>query len=76
MKPETPLEKLLRTLPKKYRDRVRDLTPEDNLIDDCKYMLAWTDGYTDMGEEGRGSCFPVKSVAEAARYVKDSLYEI
>ena len=76
MKPETPLEKLLRTLPKKYRDRVRDLTLDDNLIDDCKYMLVWTDRYTDMGEEGRGSCFPVKSVAEAARYVKESLYEI
>ena len=76
MKPETPLEKLLRTLPKKYRDMVRDLTPEEYLVDDCKYMLVWTDKYTDMGEEGRGSCFPVKSVAEAARYVKESLYEI
>lgn len=76
MKNETPLERLLRTLPNKYRNRVRDLVPEDGLIDDCKYLLVWTDDFTDMGEEGRGSCFPVKSVAEAAKYVKESLYEI
>ena len=76
MKPETPLERLLRTLPKKYHDRVRNLEAEEDLIDDCKYMLTWTDRYTDMGEEGRGSCFPVKSVAEAAKYVKEALYEI
>ena len=76
MKPETPLEKLLRILPKKYHRAVRDLTPEEGLIDDCKYLLVWTDDFTDMGEEGRGSCFPVKSVTEAAKYVKEALYEI
>ena len=31
--------KLLRRLPKKYRDRVDFIEPEDDLIDDCKLIL-------------------------------------
>lgn len=69
-------ERLLKRLPKKYREAVRDLTAEDGLIDDCKYMLSWTDEYTDMGEEGRGACYPVRSIAEAADYVRNSLYKL
>jgi hypothetical protein len=39
-------EKLLQKLPKKYRDRVQDFSVEYGLIDDCKYILVFTDGYT------------------------------
>lgn len=68
-------EKLLKRLPKEYREAVRDLEAEDGLIDDCKYMLSWTDGYTDDGKDGIGSCYPVRSIAEAADYVMNSLYK-
>ena len=68
----TPKEKLLERLPIKYRDRVEDLTEEDGLIDDCKYLLSWTKNYTDG--ECYGSTFPVKSISEAVRFVKESLF--
>lgn len=69
-------DKLLKRLPKKYREAVRDLTAEDGLIDGCKYMLSWTDEYTNWGEEERGFCFPVRSIAEAADYVRNVLYKL
>ena len=31
-------EALLRRLPKRYHERVVDFTPEEGLIDDCKYI--------------------------------------
>lgn len=68
-------DKLLKRLPKEYREAVRDLEAEDGLVDDCKYMLSWTDEWTDCGEDGRGSCYPVRSIAEAADYVMNSLYK-
>lgn len=64
-------EKLLKRLPKKYHDRVRDIEREDNLVDDCKYMLYWNKPYTDDGQFGVGSSFPVKSISEAAEHIKD-----
>lgn len=66
-------KKLLARLPKQYHDRVRCLTKEDDLIDDCRYMLYWTDKYTDG--ECYGSCFPVRSIQEAVDFVKESLHE-
>lgn len=72
-KPETPTEKLLAILPKKYYDRVKSLTEESDLTDGCKYLLEWTDGYTDG--ECYGGTFPVFSLREAARFVRESIYK-
>ena len=69
-------EKLLKRLPKKYHDRVRDIEREDGLVDDCKYMLYWNEPYTDDGRSGLGSCFPVRSITEAVEHIKDlSIYK-
>lgn len=68
-------EKLLKRLPKKYHERVRDLEVEDNLVDDCKYMLYWNEPFTDDGPNGIGSSYPVRSITEAINYIKNSLYE-
>lgn len=69
----TPLEKLFKRLPKKYHDRVDNFELEDDLIDDCKYMLYYSDNYTDG--ECYGSSYPVKSITEAIDYIKNSLYK-
>lgn len=66
-------KKLLNNLPKKHWDKVASLQSDSDLIDDCKYMLYWTDKYTDGDEYG--GCYPVKSISEAAKFVKESLYE-
>jgi len=71
----TPKERLLKRLPKEYRERVADLTVEDDLVDGCKYLLSWTERFTDCGGDGIGSCFPVRSIDEAAEYVRHNLYE-
>lgn len=65
---------LLARLPKKYHDRVEKLEYESDLVDNCKFMLYWTENYTD-GECAGGS-YPVKSINEAVRFVKESLYGI
>ena len=69
----TPLQQLLKRLPKKYHDRVDNFELEDDLIDDCKYMLYYSDEYTDG--ECYGSSYPVKSITEAIDYIKNSLYK-
>ena len=69
----TPLEKLFKKLPKKYHDRVDNFELEDDLVDDCKYMLYYSDNYTDG--ECYGSSYPVKSITEAIDYIKNSLYK-
>lgn len=69
----TPLEKLFKRLPKKYHDRVDNFEEEDDLVDDCKYMLYYSDDYTDG--ECYGSSYPVRSITEAIDYIKNSLYQ-
>jgi len=61
-------EKLLQKLPKKYRNRVQDFTAEDGLIDDCKYILTFADGYTWNGYES----LPCKSISEAVTFVRET----
>ena len=46
---------------------------EDDLIDDCKYMLYYSDDYTDG--ECYGGSYPVKSITEAIDFIKNSLYQ-
>ena len=67
-------EKLLERLPKKYHDRVDDLQNDIDLVDGCKYMLYYTDGYTDG--ECAGSCYPVRSISEAVDFIKNSLFKV
>lgn len=68
-------EKLLKRLPKKYHERFKMIEAEDGLVDDCKYMLYWNAPWTDDGEYGVESCFPVKSITEAIEHIK-GLYRI
>ena len=67
-------EILLERLPKQYRDRVDNLIAEDGLVDDCKYMLYYTDGYTDG--ECVSSCYPVRSISEAIYFIKNCIFSI
>lgn len=67
----TLLEKLLARLPKKYHDRVAKIEEEPDLVDDCKYMLYYSDNYTDG--ECYGGCYPVRNITEAVNYIKNDL---
>ena len=49
----TPLQKLLKRLPKKYHDRVENIEPDIDLVDDCKYMLYFTEKYIDEDLYGK-----------------------
>lgn len=69
----TLLEKLLKRLPKKYHDMVVDIKAEDDLVDNCKYMLYYSALYTDG--HCYGGCYPVRSITEAVNYIKNSLYK-
>ncbi len=65
---------LLERLPKKYHVRVDDIIVEDDLVDGCKYMLYYTDCFTDG--ECVGSCYPVRSISEAIYFIKNCLFSI
>ena len=67
-------EILLERLPKKYHDRVENIETDIDLVDGCKYMLYYTDGYTDG--DSAGSCYPVKSINEAIKFIKNSLFSV
>ena len=66
-------DKLLKRLPKKYHERVKSFYEDEGLIDDCKYIVQYTDNFTD------GECFggsiPVRSISEAIQFIKESLYK-
>lgn len=55
-------------VPKKYKKYFGSLESESGLIDNCKYMLYFTEGYAYMGEY---PCIPVKSKKEALDFLKD-----
>ena len=67
-------EKLLKYLPKKYWERVEDLTEESDLIDGCKYLLHYSKDYTDG--ECAGGTFPATSISEAVIFVKELLWKV
>lgn len=54
-------------VPKKYQKYFGSLEREDGLIDDCKYMLYFANGYAYLGEY---PCMPVKSKKEALEFIK------
>jgi hypothetical protein len=59
-------------IPKKYLERVDRVEAEDGLIDDCKYMLYFKDGWA---YEGEYWCLPCKSKKEILEFVRDSWKE-
>ena len=65
---------LLERLPKKYHDRVDNLEYDIDLVDGCKYMLYYTDAYTDG--DCSGSCYPVRSISEAVYFIKNCLFSV
>lgn len=64
---------LLAHLSKKYHDRVEKLELEDGLVDGCRFMLYWTESYTDG--ECYGGSYPVRSITEAAFFIKNNLFK-
>lgn len=62
------LSKLLKRLPKKYYDRVAGFDAEDDLIDDCKYILYISEKYNDSQYY---PSYPVRSVNEAVNIIKE-----
>ena len=70
---ETVKMKLLKKLPKKYHERVVSFEREDDLVDGCKYMLQYSNDYTDG--ECAGGCYPVRSISEAIDFIKHSIYK-
>lgn len=63
---------LERYIPKKYWERVSKIELESDLIDDCKYMLYFENGYAYQGDYW---CLPVKNIKEAIEFIKDSWKE-
>jgi len=49
---------------------VRGIEYEDGLIDNCPLMLYFNDGVSFAGYENV-YCFPVKSITEAVRLIKE-----
>lgn len=68
-------EGLIAKLPWELKDAVADFTAEFDLCDGCKYLLAWTDDYEDC-EGVCGGDYPVRSIAEAVRFVKTELHRV
>lgn len=71
---KTKKEALLKHLPKRYHERVVDFTPEEGLIDDCKYILQYSKDYTDG--ECQGGTLPCRSIKEACYIVCDVLAKV
>lgn len=65
---------LLKRLPAKYHDRVKRLDQEDCLVDGCKYIVYFTEDYTDG--ESCGGCYPARNITEAINFIKHCLYKI
>ena len=59
-------------VPKKYQKYFGCLEAEPGLIDDCKYMLYFADGYAWCGEY---PSVPVKSKKEAIEFLKEGALE-
>jgi hypothetical protein len=60
---------LLKMLPEEHKYKVELLERETGLIDNCKYILYFIEGYGIAGEEGS---VPVINLKEAVSFVKDA----
>jgi hypothetical protein len=59
---------LRQRLPVYLQERVLTIEAEDGLIDDCRYMVYFADGWTLAGDD----VMPVKSIKEAVYFIKDA----
>lgn len=55
-------------IPKKYQERVYSIEKENDLIDGCKYMLYFMNGWC-YAEYG---CIPVRNKKEALYFIKNA----
>ena len=62
----------LNWIPKKYQERVYSIEKEDGLIDDCKYILYFKNGYVFDGF----STIPVRNKKEALYFIRNSFKEL
>lgn len=61
-------------IPKKYMERVNSIELEDDLIDDCKYMLYLNNGW-EFWEKGMQS-IPAKSKKEILDFIKNETFKV
>ncbi len=59
---------LISKLPIKYRSRVKEFYYEEGLIDDCMFMLHFTEPYAFC----ECPSVPVKNLTEAIRFTKEA----
>lgn len=55
-------------IPKKYQHRILSVDREDGLIDDCRYLLTFADGYTWNGERS----VPCRSKQEVLQCIREA----
>ena len=60
-------EGLIRRLSKKYQERVKDLSCENDLIDNCKFIITLKEPY--CFEDG-GRTYPCRNYKEAINMIK------
>ena len=65
------INKLLERLPKKYHNRVAGIESCYDLVDNCKYMLYFADGYAWCGDY---TSLPCRSISEAIKFIKEACY--
>ncbi len=58
-------------VPKKYQNRFSSLEKESDLVDECKYMLYFADGWSYAGY----TSVPVKLKKEALEFIKNATYD-
>jgi len=63
------MNKLLTRLPQKYYNRVKNLEAESGLIDNCKYIVTFADGWY-WGYDYK--TLPCKTLKEAMRFIKET----
>lgn len=68
------LNKLFKQLPKKYHDRVVNFEQDNDLIDNCKYILTYSNNYSDG--ECVGGSIPFYSIKDAITFIKFALINI
>lgn len=61
-------------IPKKYQERFEALEQANDLIDECKYLLYFANGWG-FDDEPLCYCVPVRSKKEALEYLKMAVKE-
>lgn len=60
--------KVLKRLPEKYHNNFIQVVKEDGLIDDCKYMVYFTENINFAGYDS----VPCKTITEAIYFIKNA----